>query len=463
MAAGVPIYVALFGRDTLTAAWQAALLGPEMMRGTLEVLARFQGRETNDWRDEQPGRMLHEAHTGPLAALDFHPRRRYYGSAHDLRLLPGHRLGAVALDRRRRPRPALRRPALDALAWLDRYSDGDGDGFYEYRTRSSQGVTNQGWKDSGDAIVYEDGRLVTAPIATCEEQAFVYAAKLHLSEVLWWLKEKDEARRLYHEASELKKRFNDAFWMEDEGFFAMGLDAQGGLDPLGRLEPRPLRGRRDRGDGAGRADRAAADGAGPVQRLGRADALVEPSGLQPVQLPPGLGLAGRARQLRAGLPALRAPRAPRGVVPGMFEAARLFDFYRLPEVFSGHGRDADHPFPALYPQTNSPQAWSASAVFCPAPVHAGALPLRAAQRAVGRPPAPDWLPEITLRNLRVGSAVVTLRFSREGDRQHVRGAGTARAAARHPPAKPVVADRRLRGAAEGRAFQPAAWCLNERT
>src|SRR4030095_9349 len=117
-------------------------------------------------------------------------------------------------------------PALKALQWLDDYADEDGDGFYEYRSRSAQGVQNQGWKDSGDAIVYEDGSQVHPPIATCEEQGFAYLAKLHLSEELWWLAEKDEAKRLYHQAGELKKRFNEAFWMQDEGFLAMGLDEQ---------------------------------------------------------------------------------------------------------------------------------------------------------------------------------------------------------------------------------------------
>src|SRR5262249_35724623 len=117
-------------------------------------------------------------------------------------------------------------PALRALRWKDTWADLDGDGFTEYLTRSEQGTKNQGWKDSGDAIVYEDGAQVEAPIAMCEEQGFLYIAKLHLSELLWWLDMKDEARRLYQEADELKKRFNDAFWMDDEGFVAMGLDSK---------------------------------------------------------------------------------------------------------------------------------------------------------------------------------------------------------------------------------------------
>ena len=172
MAAGVPIYVALFGRDTLTASWQAAMSTPDMMRGTLQALAALQGRRRNDWRDEAPGRFLHEAHTGPLETLNVNPRSRYYGSVTTSGFFPAvlsaywHWTGDEELVR------ALVPHALDGLRWLDEEGDLDGDGFVEYHTRSSDGVKHQGWKDSGDAIVYPDGSPVEPPIATCEEQAF---------------------------------------------------------------------------------------------------------------------------------------------------------------------------------------------------------------------------------------------------------------------------------------------------
>ncbi|HYE15406.1 MAG TPA: glycogen debranching N-terminal domain-containing protein, partial [Pyrinomonadaceae bacterium] len=225
-AAGLPIFLALFGRDALTTAWQAALLGPDMMNGALPELARWQGKEVNDWRDEQPGKMLHEAHTGPTKMLDISARRRYYGSITTSGFYPvivselWHWTGDKELIR------PLVEPAMKAIRWLDEYGDLDGDGFYEYRTRSEQGVRHQAWKDSADAIVYEDGSQVEPPIATCEEQGFAYLAKLHMSEVLWWLDEKDAAKRLFREAEELKKHFNEAFWMDTEGFFALGLDAR---------------------------------------------------------------------------------------------------------------------------------------------------------------------------------------------------------------------------------------------
>ena len=412
MAAGLPIYVALFGRDTLTAAWQSALASLDMMRGTLPELARWQGKEVNDWRDEQPGRMLHEAHDGPAKMLNFNPRRRYYGSITTSGFYPvivselWHWTGDKELIR------PLIEPALKALKWLDEYSDLDGDGFYEYKTRSEQGVKNQAWKDSADAIVYEDGSQVEPPIATCEEQGFAYLAKLHMSEVLWWLDEKGEAKRLFHEAEELKKHFNEAFWMEDEGYFALGLDPQ-------KRQIKSIT-------------------SNPGHCLATAivdEALVPRAALRFIadDLFSGWGV----RTLSSAHPAYNPYSYHRGsvwpvehgtfaiafkrygytrvvelIARAQFEAAALFDFYRLPELFSGHQRDEDHPFPAFYPQANSPQAWSASAVFCLLQAMLGLYPYAPLNILLVDPYMPEWLPEITLNNLRVGDATVTIRFYR---------------------------------------------------
>jgi glycogen debranching enzyme len=413
MAAGLPIYTALFGRDTLTAAWQASLASPDMMRGTLPELARWQGTEFNDWRDEQPGRMLHEAHTGPLEMLNFNPRSRYYGSITTSGFYPvavselWHWTGNKALIR------PLIEPALKALRWLDKYGDLDDDGFYEYLTRSTQGVKNQAWKDSGDAIVYEDGAQVQPPIATCEEQGFVYLAKLHMSEVLWWLGHKDEAKQLYHEASELKKRFNEAFWMEDEGFFAMGLDPQ-------KRQIKSI------GSNPGHCLATAIVDASLVSRTANrfvADDLYTGWGIRTLssQHPaynPYSYHRGSVWPVEHGTFALGFLRYGLHqyvelICRAQFEAAALFDFYRLPELFSGHQRDVDHPFPALYPQANSPQAWSASAVFCFLQALLGLYPYTPLNMLLLDPHLPTWLPEITLRNLRVGDSVVTIRFYRK--------------------------------------------------
>lgn len=415
MAAGLPVYVALFGRDTLTAAWQAALASPKMMHGVLAELTRWQGAEANDWRDEQPGRMLHQADTGPLASLNFNPLGRYYGSVTTSAFYPvalsqlWHWTGDRGLV------SALVEPALRGLRWLDRYADPDGDGFYEYRTRSRQGVKNQGWKDSGDCIVYEDGSQVEPPIATCEEQGFVYMAKFVMSELLWRLGRREEARRLFREAGELKRRFNERFWMEKEGFFALA------LDPRGRLV-RSI---------ASNPGHCIATGIVDSARVRRtADRLMSED------LFSGWGI----RTLSSRHPAYNPYSYHRGTVwpveqgtfalafhryglyghlerlcRAQFEAAALFDFFRLPECFAGHPRDGAHPFPAVYPEANWPQAWSASAVFCFLQALLGLYPYAPSSALIVDPHLPEWLPRITVERLRVGDALVSLQFFRRPD------------------------------------------------
>lgn len=412
VAAGLPLYIALFGRDTLTAGWQAGLLGPEMMAGALHALAQTQGTRTDDWRDEQPGKMLHEAHTGPLAMLDVNPRRRSYSSitTSGLYAFIAAELWHWTGDKDR-VRPFIE-PALRALQWLEREGDLDGDGFYEYRTRSPVGPRNQAWKDSSDAIVYDDGRIVEPPIATSEEQGFVYVAKLHLAETLWGLGQRDLSRRLYREASELKKRFNDAFWMEDEGFYAMALDSQ--KEPV-----------RSIGSNAGHCIASAIADASLVERT--VDRLFEPdlfsgwgirtlSSAHPRYNPFSYHL-GSIWPVEHGTFAVGFMRyglheRVQQIARAQFDAASLFEFHRLPELFGGHARDDDHPFPAIYPNANSPQAWSASAVFSLLQAILGLYPYAPLRMLIIDPHLPEWLPELTLRDLRIGKARVTIRFRR---------------------------------------------------
>ena len=413
VAAGLPLYVALFGRDTLTAAWEAAMVSTDLMRGTLPVLADCQGKERNDWRDEQPGRMLHEAHTGPLATLNYTPQGRSYGSLTTSGFYPfvvaqlWHWTGDKA-----QVAPFVD-PAIAALKWLDTQSDRRPDGFYDYQTRSKMGTEHQGWKDSGDAMVYPDGSEVRVPIATCEEQGIAYAAKLNLAEVLWFLDRKEEARHLVGQANELKERFNDAFWMEEEGMIAMALDADG---------------RQVRSIGSN-ALHCVATGIVDESRVTRTlDRLFMPDMFS------GWGV----RTLSSDHPAYNPYAYHRGTVwpvehgpfavgayrygchdrveqicRAQFELAALFDQYRLPECIAGHQRDADHPFPALYPAANSPQAWSATTTYVLLQAMLGLQPYAPLDVLFIDPHLPEWLPEITVAGMRVADAVVSIQFFRE--------------------------------------------------
>ena len=300
---------------------------------------------------------------------------------------------------------------MGSLKWADTYSL-DSTHFYRYQTHSEQGIKNQGWKDSKDAIVYPDGSQAETPIGTCEMQTFMYVAKLHFSEVLWWLGETDAARRLYQEAEELKRRFNEKFWMEEEGYYALGIDSKGELI-------------RSIASDAGHCLLAGIADENRVNRVARR--------MMREDLFSGWGI----RTLSAEHPAYNPFSYHRGSVwpvtnagfvlafaryglhgethqlaKAIFEAASLFDYDRLPEVFGGHQRMPDQPFPGLYTQANWPQAWSASAAFTILQALVGIYPYAPADVLFLDPRLPDWLPDITVQRLHIGKALVSLRFFR---------------------------------------------------
>jgi glycogen debranching enzyme len=413
-AGGLPTYLTFFGRDALVASLEASLLGPEMLSGTLTHLARTQADRVDDWRDEQPGRIVHELHTGPLASLEYTPHGRYYGDVTASLLFPValsalfHRTGDAAEARRHLG------PALRALAWADENALGP-DGFYRYETRSSQGEKNQGWKDSGDAIVWPDGSQVDAPLGTCEMQAFAFMAKWHLAETLVWLGEREEARRLFREARALKRRFNAKFWMEDEGYLALAIDAHG--TPVRTIASDPghclMSGIVDRARVAAVGARMFApdlfSGWG-VRTLSSENPAFSPFAYHRGTVWPAENAAFAVGFARYGF-----VRELHALCKAQFEAAALFDHARLPELFAGHARDESHPFPGLYPKANWPQAWSASAVIAMVNALTGIVPYAPMHTVIVDPHLPEWLPELTVRDLRVGAGSVSLRFSRRPD------------------------------------------------
>jgi glycogen debranching enzyme len=414
VAAGIPTYMELFGRDTQAAAWQAAMLNPELIRGTINVLNKLPAVETNDWRDAEPGRIPHELHTDPVSVLNFRPQGLDFGSATSSFLFPisvselWHWTGDLDSVK------GYVDTAMGAIKWADTYSL-DSTGFYRYKTHSEQGVKNQGWKDSGDAIVYPDGSQVEAPIGTCEMQAFMYVGKLHFSEIMLRLGNVEAARRLFHEAEDLKSRFNEKFWMEDEGYFAMGIDSKGELirsvasdpghcllagivdqDRVKRVAARMMR--EDLFSGWGIRTLSSEHPAfnpfsyhrGSVWPVTNASFVLAFS---------RYGLHGEMHQL----------------AKAFFEAAQLFEYNRLPEVFCGHQRTADKPFPGLYTKANWPQAWTASAPFTILQAMLGIYPYAPDNLLFVDPHLPEWFPEITVERLRVGKAAVSLKFSRSSD------------------------------------------------
>jgi glycogen debranching enzyme len=413
--AGVPTYTGLFGRDSLTAGWQSALLGPEISRGALRMLAARQATEDDPFRDAEPGKLLHEMRRGPLSQLDIIPQGAYYGSQTTPAMFIlalselWHWTGETEVLRRHRD------PAMRALRWAGERGDRDGDGFLESLTRSSQGLRNQGWKDSDEAIRYPDGRNVDAPLATVEEQAFYALALERMAEILVAVEEDDEAERFLAQAENLRSRWHDAFWLPDEGFYAMALDAdKHAVASIGS-----------------NAGHALAAGIVPMEHARLvADRMLEPdlfsgwgirtlSADHPSYNPFAyhLGTVWPVEQATFALGFKRYgldDHAER-LIAGMLAAAAEFRDLRLPEVLSGLGRD-ESPVPVPYPDSNCPQAWTASATIQLVQIMLGLYPFAPLNLlALVRPRLPAGIDAVRIRHLRVGRATVSIRFERRDD------------------------------------------------
>ena len=414
-AAGWPEYLAFFGRDVLIAGMESAMRGTQMLRGALSHLARWQTDRTYDWRDEQPGRMLHQAEIGPLAVLNFTPLGLYYGTITTPALFPWALGQLWKWTADRNALASWIEPALKALGWLDRYCLSGRTGFYEYSTHSLKGIKNQGWKDSAEAIVYEDGSKVKNPIAICECQGYVYRSKLESAEMLDFLGRQDEAQVLKTQAADLKRRFNECFWMPEIGFFAMGLDKEGrkirsiGSNPLHCIN-------------AGIIDDSLV--VPTVERLFEPD-LYSGWGVRtlsschpafnPHSYQRGSVWPFEHGSLSLGLARYGLYKQLERVVHDQFDAAALFERNSLPELFSGHHRNDKYPFPSIYPQANWPQAWSASSIFAHLEALLGLQPDAPNKRLVIDANLPLWLPDLELAGLRVGDTVVDIGFERRAD------------------------------------------------
>ncbi|MGH9472650.1 MAG: glycogen debranching N-terminal domain-containing protein [Terriglobales bacterium] len=412
-AAGVPIYVATFGRDILSAAWMSALCSPALLAGSLQVLRELQGRRDDPWRDEEPGKMLHEAHTGPLPVLEYRPQGRYYGS---FTTSPFYAIVLSEFYHWTGDRTAMEHylPAAEAaIAWVERWGDLDHDGFYEYRTRSKQGVKNQAWKDSGDAIIYTDGSIVPNPIGTCEEQGYVYEALLRLTELYWVAGRRWEAVKTFRRSQELKKRFNERFWMEPERFFAMAKGPKGRL--VRSIGSNP-------GDALATGIIDAKLAIPTVERLFKPELFsgwgirtlsTEHVSFNPYSYHRGSVWPSENAAIAVGLRRYGFTERLQELAAGLLQVADMFAAYRLPEVFTGHSRDAQHPFPAVYPQANAPQAWSAAGIVLLLQMILGLYPYAPLHLLFATPALPEWLPELTLENVQVGEAAATLHFHRD--------------------------------------------------
>ena len=413
--AGVPSYTGIFGRDVLTSALQGALVGPEMLRGALVHIARTQASDDSAWHDREPGKMVHEMRRGPLSELEIIPQRAYYGtettSAMFVVTLSEYWHWTGDTD-------ALRHycdSALRALDWAQHYGDRDGDGFLEYERRSPLGLKNHGWKDSDEAIRYPDGRLVENPIATIEEQAFYWLAMQRMAEILIVLGEESRAEEFAARAQQLRDRWHGTFWMPDERFYAIAIDPD--KHPVRSIASNP-----GHALGAGLVPiahaRACADRLlAPDMFSGwgiRTLSRDHPS-YNPIAYHLGTVWPVENATFALGFKRYGLDEHVDRLMSGIFDAVAHFRSCRLPEALGGHGRE-ETPIPTAYPRSNSPQAWSASAVVQLVQTMLGIYPFAPAHVvALVRPRLPEWLPAVTVRNVRVGGATASIRFERGRD------------------------------------------------
>ena len=435
--AGVPLYPAFFGRDAVTAGWQAGYVDRgDSLEAALTRLGRLQSSRDYAWRDEEPGRIPYQVRCGPLAALDLNPYAAYYADYASplMYVIALANMYVWSGDRKR-----LRRhwdTARRILDWARERGDRDRDGYLEYQTRSSQGTKNQGWKDSGDAIIYEDGSLVPPPIATCELQGYWYAAQQLFGLLNRLLGAHDEARAYLAAAADLKKRFNRDWWVEEQSFVALA------MDPAKRLVAAPS-------SNVGHCLASGIiDGDHLPAVVGRLFAPDMFSGwgirtlssehryYNPVSYHRGSVWAVEQATILFGLRRFGFDARAHDLATAIFELAQLYPEYRIPETIGGYPR-VDYPTPGAYPQANTPQLWNATAFPLLVQSLLGLVPLAPFQVLILDPALPSWLPEVVMHDLRVGDATVTLRFWRTADaKSHfdvVRQRGTLRILRQPPP------------------------------
>jgi glycogen debranching enzyme len=413
MQAGIPLYPALFGRDTITAGWQAAFLDRgEMLDASLVRLGRLQSDRVFDWRDEEPGRIPYQVRQGPLARLDLNPYSAYYADfASPLMFV----VALAHLYAWTGERACLERhwdTARRILDWARSYGDKDGDGYLEYQTRSSDGTKNQGWKDSGDAIVYEDGSPVPPPIGTCELQGYWFAAQQLMSVLSWVMGEQEDARAHWNSAAALKARFNRDWWIDDDQCAALAMDP--GKRPVSAV--------------TSNAAHCLASGIVSDEHLpalvGRlfAPDMFSGWGIRTLSanhvsynpLSYHLGSVWAVENATAvfGLRRFGFDARALELSRALFDLAALYPDYRIPECVGGYAR-GERPFPGAYPRANAPQLWNASGF--PLVMHAmlGLQPVAPLDLLVVDPVLPTWLPEVIVHDLRLAGASATIRFWRD--------------------------------------------------
>ncbi len=413
-AAGLPWFMAPFGRDSLIVSLQNITVYPDFARGALEILGGLQATERDDYRDAEPGKIMHELRYGELAHFKLIPHTPYYGTADatPLWLITFHAAWRATGDHDLLDRHL--KTAEACLAWIDDFGDRDGDGFQEYQTRSTAGYENMGWKDSGEAVMYPDGTLVRGPKALCELQGYVYDAWRRMAQIYDATGNAARAAELRAKAARLFDRFNEVFWNETEGYYAYTLD--GDKKPVWSIASNPGQ---CLWSGIVPPDRAAR----VVARLMKPDMWsgwgIRTLSADHVSFNPYAYQLGAVWPHDNSIIALGFKRYGFGaeaaqIARDISGAASHFQSNQLPELYAGIQKDGTN-FPVQYLGANVPQAWAAGSAFALLQAMLGLVPDAVHGKVFIDPTLPPWMPEVTIRSLTLGKQDFSIRFWRDGD------------------------------------------------